>query len=470
MVAWAVIGVIVFDFGPDFSIEAVPWLPTGADLFELIFAAGAFGLAIARYRSTRFRVTETTIEFRRGVLFRTERTTRRDRIQNVAIGAGLLGRIFGVNTVQVSAGDSAEIELTYVGAQTAQRLRDGLLPDPATPPTLPGVAGSGAATTEAIPIRTIAQLDSSGFVRYLITGPVVVSGLFAVVLIGLAIGLREFWPLLNLAAILFFFLGAGDVFDFRADISGDRLQVSQGLIRREEKSAELDRIQVIQVVRPFIRGLFGFETVRLQTADVSGETSMQVNMLSPLEPAGRGLALVADIFGSIGVTEQDLVPPARVAIRRGFIRAFISLVVVGIVLAVSTAIIVVVNGLDVSAATAIVAVSLYLGASVVVSFLYTTRRYHRLGHAVGERHVMVSTGVFRRRLAVVPIAKIQSVGMRRSFWQRRAGISSITIDTAGMSLAGITATTVIDIPAGLGRDLARRLGDGASRVALPDGV
>ncbi|MPZ52019.1 MAG: PH domain-containing protein [Acidimicrobiia bacterium] len=471
-VAWAVVGVIIFDFdfAPNVSIDALPWLPEGSDLFELLVAVGAFALAIARYLSTRFRVTETSIEFRRGVVFRTERTTRRDRIQNVAVGTGLLGRIFGVRTVEISAGDPTDITLAFVGRTTAEALRADLLPTDSTPE----VEETDKIPDSAGPARgvVIAELGRGGFVRYLVTGPLIGAVTIVILVVVLLVFADQRWPLFSFAGVIYLLMRSGDVYDFRAEQRGDRLHVTQGFIRREEKGAALDRVQMAQVVRPVIRGLFGHETVRIQTADVLGEQAqtMKVNLLSPLEARGEGTERVVGALWPIDITEEDLLGPAPVSLRRGILRTLIILVAGGLV--VGTAIVVIASLVGWTRDWALI-FSLFAGYLVVALLLavfYGRRRYRLLGHVVGPDHIMVSTGVFRHRLAVVPIAKIQSVQIRRSFFQRRSGISDVAIDTAGMSLAGITATTVFDAPAQLGVELAGRLIDGASQVALPDGV
>lgn len=468
-VGWAVVGVFVFDFGWDIQIDFAPWLPDGSDLFEILFAVGAFGLAVARYFSTRFRVTDTAVEFRRGVLYRTERTTRRDRIQNVAVGTGLLGRIFGVRAVEISAGDLADIALTYVGRDTAASLRTDLLPSARTPDTSPTTARE---TRPDDAVRVIARLDRHGFLRYLMTGPVIGAIALVLVVVGAFVTLEERWPLVGSAGLFYLFARSADVYHFRAATTKDRLHVSHGLIRREEKSAELDRIQTIQIVRPVIRGLLGYETVRLQTADITRDASesMQVNLLSPLETRGRGLAITDEILGGIHVAEEDLETAASVAFRRGMVRALFVMVAAGLLLGGGFSLIRSWIGSPVEGGHLLLFGGGYLVVSVLVALAFGLRRYRLLGHALGPDHVLISTGVFRHRVAVVPIAKIQSIRIRSTFLQRNHDIVDVAIDTAGMSLVGIAATTVFDVSTPVGTELADRLCHGASAVALPDGV
>lgn len=57
------------------------------------------------------------------------------------------------------------------------------------------------------------------------------------------------------------------------------------------------------------------------------------------------------------------------------------------------------------------------------------RRHHRYRLAAGLLHVQ--RGVFKRTAWIVPVARIQVVTVRRTWFQRRLGLASLLIDTAG---------------------------------------
>jgi putative membrane protein len=70
---------------------------------------------------------------------------------------------------------------------------------------------------------------------------------------------------------------------------------------------------------------------------------------------------------------------------------------------------------------------LTLPLPLVVALL--RRRHHR--YALAETSLLVSRGVLKRREWTVPYGNIQSVTLRRGPLERRMGVTSVRIDTAG---------------------------------------
>jgi putative membrane protein len=90
----------------------------------LLFIAG-FWLS---WRMHTFRITDEVVEVRSGVLFRTNRKGRLDRIQGVNIGRPFIPRLFGAAKLEVSvAGNDANVQLSYLHSRTADALRGDIL-------------------------------------------------------------------------------------------------------------------------------------------------------------------------------------------------------------------------------------------------------------------------------------------------------------------------------------------------------
>jgi putative membrane protein len=86
---------------------------------------GAFHLA---WRMHTFRVTPEALEVRSGILFRSHRSARLDRIQGINLTRPLFARLFGAAKLDVSvAGQSGNVDLSYLGSAQADRLRADLL-------------------------------------------------------------------------------------------------------------------------------------------------------------------------------------------------------------------------------------------------------------------------------------------------------------------------------------------------------
>lgn len=97
-------------------------------LVALVIVALVVLLYYLSWRFNRFRVTGEVVELRSGVLSRTQRQARLDRIQGVEILRPLLARIFGAARLQISvAGQDANIRLDYLRGADADRLRRDVL-------------------------------------------------------------------------------------------------------------------------------------------------------------------------------------------------------------------------------------------------------------------------------------------------------------------------------------------------------
>ncbi|QJU52321.1 PH domain-containing protein [Herbiconiux sp. KACC 21604] len=122
-------------------VFGAPELP--GDPFEVAYQRGQLGwvgLAIVvglivgiagfylSWRMHTFRVGDEVVEVRSGILFRTHRRARLDRIQGVAISRPVFARLFGAAKLDISvAGQDAKVQLAYLGSAGADELRRAVL-------------------------------------------------------------------------------------------------------------------------------------------------------------------------------------------------------------------------------------------------------------------------------------------------------------------------------------------------------
>ena len=78
-------------------------------------------------------------------------------------------------------------------------------------------------------------------------------------------------------------------------------------------------------------------------------------------------------------------------------------------------------------------------------------------NALAETSLLVSRGVLKRRERTVPYGNIQSATLRRGPLQRRMGVTSVRIDTAGGS--GLIGPHIHDLLHRDARELVRQLFD-----------
>ncbi|WP_210507685.1 PH domain-containing protein [Naasia sp. SYSU D00057] len=96
----------------------------GAIAFVLIGIVGFY----LSWRFHQFRVTDEVVEVRSGILFRTQRQARLDRIQGINLQRPFLARLVGAARLEISvAGQDANVRLAYLGSAQADVLRRDVL-------------------------------------------------------------------------------------------------------------------------------------------------------------------------------------------------------------------------------------------------------------------------------------------------------------------------------------------------------
>ncbi|MBX3067372.1 MAG: PH domain-containing protein [Cryobacterium sp.] len=82
----------------------------------------------ASWRMHTFRITGEAVEVRSGILFRTNRKARLDRIQGINIVRPMFARLFGAAKLEINqAGQDANVLLSYLGSAAADQLRVEIL-------------------------------------------------------------------------------------------------------------------------------------------------------------------------------------------------------------------------------------------------------------------------------------------------------------------------------------------------------
>ncbi|RIJ46028.1 PH domain-containing protein, partial [Clavibacter phaseoli] len=84
----------------------------------------AVGVSYLSWRMHTFRVTEETVGVRSGILSRTNRRARLDRIQGVNIVRPLVARLIGAAKLEIQvAGNDANLPLQYLRSRDADAFR-----------------------------------------------------------------------------------------------------------------------------------------------------------------------------------------------------------------------------------------------------------------------------------------------------------------------------------------------------------
>jgi putative membrane protein len=445
-------------------------LPAGLAFASRSGLSGALAIAAAlaalllavkwlAWRRFHYNVGPAEIVIESGILNRNRRSIPFDRIQDVDIERTFLARLFGLAKVRIETGAGGKDEglLDSVALAEAHRLRE----------TVRGWQGGGAVAAEAeVPEGWV--LFAMDVPRVLLFGAfsfslVYIAGLFALLQtfdrflpfdiydparwVGLVDDyLPHRWTLGAVAAVLFVAALLGSIagvlrtlardHGFRLSLEGDRFRREQGLFTRSEAVISRRRVQLALVGGGPLRSLFGWSGLSFQTlgagADRSGRQSA-----APFATRPEIEAVLAEVPPLRLPPPPDLVQVSRRHILRSAAAK----------LGPALAAILALAAWDRRALLLLALLPLIAAAAAL------ERRYHR--YALDGDLLLVARGVWRRRLWLVPLKNVQSLGLSRGLLQRRLGLATLAVDTAGASL--LDAPRIVDLRAGDAEALAAEI-------------
>ena len=522
----------------------------------LIGAAVVVALGLARYLSTRYRITPTVVEVRRGILQRTHLTVPRDRIRTLDVSAHPLQRLLRLVRVDIGTGSShahaGPVRLDGLPAASVPGLRSELLHR--TPgrvadrvgPAVPlvgarGVAGTGTSDGTGTPdgtgtsdgtgisdgaigaigaetdgangavgaigtgatgsrngtdgatggsattttITTDAEVELARLHRrWIALAPATLSGVVTgAVLIGFGFRLlhearlnpADFGPVEQVLGYLRGHsvwldaaLAAGAVIIAVTILSvagyvisytgfrltrhpGGTLQVTRGLLTTRSTSLAEHRLRGVQRREPIVLRRAGGARLHaivtgLRRAGGEGNEGGGSSLLMPPAPAAEVRRVEAAVLDPDNAGRRAVDPTLTAhgpaARRRRYTRALAGTLPVAAGLAALTW------------WAGLPAPFLPLWAVLVlVAFPLAADRYRSLGHAVTEGRLIIQVGSLDRRRTVLAVDGITGVTIRRSPFQRRAGLATLVATTG----AGAQHYDVPDLEWGVALDLARRL-------------
>lgn len=460
-------------------------------LLEFAVILTPLGAALARWYTTRYALGTESMHHQYGLLRRRKQVLPRANVQNVSTKAGIFARLASVVELQISdASSSGDIKLRLVSHDEAERLTtllrssvtpqrrprpeiEGHQPSPLDAESIPAIPGTGsgpfpdepsgapvqrpalivpplpailAAEATSMPVAgalvasvSIAAVGFLVFQRFsfdAISGP---GPLVTVVVLSVVPVVSA---LLSVVSRLLVLVG------FRLDADPDRLRIQAGLLTETKVAVRRERLQQINVVRDLPHQWLGIERVRYETADVELQTTAATRFLDPAGRTDGWKVLAVEAFGIAPLDETALAPVSRLTIRRMMIRLLPLAVVPAAIGALIHPVLAVVGALG----------------WFPLGRLYATRRFAILGWALDDQHYMVRTGVFHGRLNVVRLDKIQSLRMSSTFFQRRLGLATVSLSTAGAGL--VRLVTLPDLHEQAAEDLLDRLASRSARTPI----
>lgn len=452
----------------------------GWEVWAMLLLVPYAAVSLGRALSFRYRFDERELVIRSGVLFKNERHVPYGRIQNIDAVQNVLHRMLGVAEVRVETGGGSELEAkmqvlplaafeemrAHVFAQArAAAVAEGTPEAPRDLPAAPhedvllhlpvrelllngliqnrGVLVVGGlyglawelGLTERVMERLFGETAGDGqLVRQLVLAlagqaeaPVLrlllVLGAFALILAALIV-LSMAWTLTRL-------------YGFTLTRQGEDLRTAWGLFTRVKATVPIRRIQTLIIREGPLHRLFGRVSIDVDTAgavDQAGAAGLGGKSIAPILRQREVPRFLREVLPGIDVSAVDWQPPHPRAFRRAVIPSLIMLSIVGSLFIPSLE------------WWTLALVAVLAGWTV----LHTRLRVRHTQWGLAGDAVMLRRGWLWRRLSLARVTKVQAVAMRESPFDRRHGMATVSVDTAGSHR--------VEIPY-LGREAARTLAD-----------
>ncbi|MFI6295496.1 PH domain-containing protein [Nonomuraea sp. NPDC050790] len=427
--------------GVDWSFAAVAGVNAVAAI-AIVAAVAVYD--VLRLRTTRWRLTDERLELRSGIAERRHRSVPRERVRSVDITADPVRRAFGLAVVKIGTGEhtgeTKELTLDPLLRPEAETLRRTLLEQERP---------EGAQAHPAARDTTVARLDWA-WIRYaplsvwtFVGGAIVAGALYkGLDMLGFDLvsggTLTALWAWATAhpwaavlavvgANVLVGVVGALGLFAetwgrYHLEREPGRLRLHRGLLTTRSLTLEERRLRGVEVAEPLLLRLGGGAKVKAVATGLrkaaENETE-DVAALTPPMPRELAWRVAAAVHGPGGEPPVLLRHPRAARMRR--LRWAVAWVV---------ALAAVVGVLDAvfawmpvwAWAAPVVALPLALGLAVDA--------YRGLGHGLGPAHLVTRSGSALRSTVALDRSGIVGWTVRQSFFQRRAGLLTVSATTA----------------------------------------
>lgn len=377
-----------------------------ADSLALIFV-GAIAVVVVsalvfwlQWRVHLVRMDDDVLEVKKGILAKSSRRARRDRINTIGVRRPLVPRLLGLAKLDIqAAGNDANVVLAYLPYSVATAVRREILQTP----------GPRDEESEPEPQVVTRELEVPLF-RYLASLVVSVESVFfAAVFVAVMVGAMatgELAAWLGPVSVMFgyvvyladrFFRVGNFVID---SIEGD-VRVSLGLLSTSVETIPPARIHAVQISQPWPWKFLGWWKVDANLASSPGSANTKTPAHTLLLP----VATADDMMRMLELTLPSLRDEsARAQISALLRRPHAEWVEAGL------------------SEDSLVTASEMARFRIPLSFRVT-------GSAVIRGVVALRFGRWISKLSLVPLARIQSSSVAQGPWHRALGLSSFSVES-----------------------------------------
>jgi putative membrane protein len=440
----------VLKFLPVIVVVVLGSTAAGGEQWQLLGVGLPIALGLMRYLTTSFRISAGRIELKRGLLNRHVLSTPVDRVRTVDLTSSPIHRLLGLTKVRIGTGtastsDEDRIDLDGLPLDRARTLRAELLQtstaddEVAAQPTAerevvtfdPGwvrfapLTGSGVVIGAAALGAGSQLLQAVGFWEQFDPDDVHVPGVPLAVLVPLLVlGVLVVISLLSIGGYVVTNWG----FRLTRSRGAATWHLTRGLFTTRETTLDDDRLAGVNLSEPLGLRLAG--GARL-SAIVTGLSRSQQGSSTLVPPAPRRVVeqVAREVLDTAVPVETALVAHGPRAARRRWTRAGVpALVAAAACLA----------GVLADAPSWLLVGLLALPVAALLAW----DRTRSLGHALVAGHLVARSGSLIRRRRILEVDHVIGWNLRASWFQRRAGLTTLVATMAG----GNQAVHVLDIP------------------------
>ena len=406
------------------------------------------------YQRFEYDLSGDTLDIVSGVVSRRNREIPIGRVQNVDISRNVVQRALGIAQInlETAGGSSTEASLRYVSFEEAKRLQSEL------GRLKRGAVSTGTADPEperelfAVTKKELVLLGLIGidlrllsFVTVLL--PVISPSLrerFADPLVGLAVTAPlAAVAVVGIAALISGAIALTSYYGFRLARRNDELLYERGLLQRFSGTIPLEKVQTLTISENFLARRLGYASLAVETAGYAPSDEGSESAI-PLADRGRVVDLARSIEAFDGIEFER--PPKRARERYAVRYSVVAALAVGAAFAADRY-----TGLTFAWYVALALLPLALvGAHL---------KWLHLGYDIQSDYVVLREGFWTRTTTVVPYYRVQTVLDSQTVFQRRRGLASLVVDTAGSSGLTNRQPRALDIDAERAADLRETVAD-----------
>lgn len=423
-------------FAPDLPAEELEDFEGSGDPIDFIIAnelylvAGLVVLAVllaliavfyTSWRFHTFRITDDDVEVRSGILFRTQRRAPLDRVQGVNLIRPMIARLLGMAKLEVvGAGTDANVKLEYLSTANAEavradilrlasgrRLADARAAAPGARTRMGALSDTvsrgitGLIDGDEAPVAAPESVVSIPVVRLIVShvvSPSTVGLLFAIAAIVTGSITATPWLLFGMVPAVIGFVAywiRSILRSLRYSIAPtpDGVRITFGLLTTITEIVPPGRVHAVEVTQSILWRGFGWWSIRINRLSGRSLSDANTDQFTTVLPVGT----IADVEQVLQLLLPD-VPPDEwpLIVREGV-----------------------------------------LGPEQADAFTVTPRRariirplsWRRNGYRLTPDLLLLRRGVVWRKLAILPLARMQSLALHQGPVDRRLGVASARVHT-----------------------------------------